>query len=192
MPSSASAGSNSKNRKAGVLAPAFEFFSPNLAVLARSRSFMGLLDRVILTACHDIIGIIAVHNKQFNFVWRGALLVAPVLFLGAGQPGSAGTITGPSRPDPLLDSGPTSPCAASVDYAAGTDANGQPVIPADVAAAPVPLPDGIAIPLGNNRGNQRARRSRSNAMNGDSAYVSLDGQKLEPLLNPPPCIDPGR
>ena len=39
---------------------------------------------------------------------------------------------------------------------------------------------------------QRARRGRSNAMNGDSAYVSLDGRKLEPLLNPPPCIDPGR
>ena len=157
---------------------------------------MGLLDTVVLTACHDIIGIIAVHNKQFNFVWRSSFLVAAVLFLGAGQPGQAGTkagtITGPSKPDPLLDGGPTTPCAAAVDYAAGTDVGGQPVIPADVAAAPVPLPDGIAIPLGNNRGNQRARRGRSNAMNGDSAYVSLDGRKLEPLLNPAPCIDPGR
>lgn len=157
---------------------------------------MGLLDIVVLTACHDIIGIIAVHNKQFNFVWRGALLAAAVLFLGAGQPGQAGavtgTITGPSKPDPLLDGGPTTPCAAAVDYAAGTDANGRPVIPADVAAGRVPLPDAIAIPLGNNRGNQRARRGRPNMQNGDSAYVSLDGQKLEPLLNPPPCLDTGR
>ena len=132
------------------------------------------------------------HNKQFNFVWRLAPLLAAVLFLAAVQPGQAGTITGPSTPDPLLDGGPTTPCAAAVDYAAGTDANGQPVIPADVASGRVPLPDGIAIPLGNNRGNQRTRRGRSNAMNGDSAYVSLDGRKLEPLLNPPPCIDPGR
>lgn len=132
------------------------------------------------------------HNKQFNFVWRLAPLLAAILFLAAVQPGLAGTITGPAKPDPLLDSGPTAPCAAAVDYAAGTDANGQPVIPADVASGRVPLPDGIAIPLGNNRGNQRAGRGRSNAMNGDSAYVSLDGRKLEPLLNPPPCIDPGR
>ncbi len=147
-------------------------------------------------ACHDIIGIIAVHNKQFNFVWRTALLAGAALFLAAGQPvlaaPSTGTITGPSRPDPLLDGGPTTPCAAAVDYDAGTDANGQPVIPADVAAGRVPLPDGVAIPLGNNRANQRGRRAGPNAINGDSAYVSLDGRKLEALLNPPPCIDPGR
>lgn len=162
---------------------------------------MGLLDIVVLTACHDIIGIIAVHNKQFNFVWRKALLAAAVLFLWAGQPGPAGTmagtITGPSKPDPLLDSGPTSICAAAADYAAGTDANGQPVIPADVAAGRVPLPDGIAIPLGNNRGGNASRRRyqhrpNSQRLGGDSTYVSLDGRKLEPLLNPPPCLDTGR
>jgi len=153
---------------------------------------MGLLDIVELTACHDISGIIAVHNTQFNFVWRKALLAAAALFWGIGQPGLAATMTQPSKPDPLLDGGPTSACAAGVDYAAGTDANGQPVAPADVAAGRVPLPDAIAIPLGNNRGNQRARRGRPNRQNGDSAYVTLDGQKLEPLLNPRPCAETGR
>jgi hypothetical protein len=147
---------------------------------------------VVLTACHEISGIIAVHNKQFNFMWRKTLAWAAMLLFCAGAPGLAAPITQPSKPDPLLDGGPTSACAAGVDYAAGTDANGQAVMPADVAAGRVPLPDAIAIPFGNNRGNQTARRGRSHGLNGDSAYVSLDGKKLEPLLNPAPCIDPGR
>jgi hypothetical protein len=147
---------------------------------------------VVLTACHEISGIIAVHNKQFNFVWQKHLAVGAMLLLWSAQPGLAGTIAGPSKPDPLLDGGPTSACAAGTDYAAGTDANGQAVVPADVAAGRVPLPDAIAIPLGNNRGNQKGRRAGSSGRNADSAYVSLDGKKLEPLLNPAPCIDPGR
>ena len=133
------------------------------------------------------------HNGQFNFVWRKARWVAVALLCGAAQPAPAGTIAGPSRPDPLLDSGPTSPCAAGADYAAGTDANGQPVIPADVAAGRVPLPDAVAIPLGDNRNRGRYQhRPNSQTLGGDSSYVTLDGRKLEPLLNPPPCIDPGR
>ena len=132
------------------------------------------------------------HNKQFNFVWRKILLGGAALFFAAVHPGLAATMAGPSKPDPLLDGGPTSPCAAGADYAAGTDANGQAVVAADVAAGRVPLPDAVAIPFGNGRGNQTARRGRSHGPNGDSAYVSLDGKKLEPLLNPAPCIDPGR
>jgi len=153
---------------------------------------MGLLDIVVFTACHEISGIIAVHNKQFNFVWQKLLLGAALLLLCASAPALAASMAGPSKPDPLLDSGPTAACAAGADYAAGIDANGQAVVPADVAAGRVPLPDAIAIPLGNNRGNQRARRGRPNGLNGDSAYVSLDGQKLEPLLNPRPCAETGR
>jgi hypothetical protein len=154
---------------------------------------MGLLDIVVLTACHEISGIIAVHHSQFNFVWRKALSGCVVLLFCAGAPGLAAPITQRSKPDPLLDGGPTAACAAGADYAAGTDANGQPVVPADVAAGRVPLPDAVAIPLGNNRGGNRGvRRGRSNVPNGDSAYVSLDGQKLEPLLNPRPCIDSAR
>jgi hypothetical protein len=94
----------------------------------------------------------------------------------------------------LLDGGPTSACAAGADYAAGTDANGRPVVPADVAAGRVPLPDAVAIPLGNNQGGKRnGNRRRANPMTpGDSTYVTLDGQKLEPLLNPRGCADTGR
>ena len=119
----------------------------------------------------------------------------------------AGTIVQSSKPDPLLDSGPTDPCAAGVDYAAGVDANGQTVVPADVAAGRVPLPDTVAIPIGANRAREsapgpggglgqrsgrrpipgRGRDGPDNASNRDSTYVALDGRKLEPLLNPAPC-----
>jgi len=138
-----------------------------------------------------------VHNQQFNFVWWKTLLVVAALFFGV--PSLAATMARPSKPDPLLDGGPTAPCAAGADYAAGTDANGRPVVPADVAAGRVPLPDTVAIPLGgnggNNRGGNRGRggyRGRPNPATPDGAYVTLDGQKLEPLLNPQPCTDPGR
>ena len=92
----------------------------------------------------------------------------------------------PSKPDPLLDGGPTVSCAAGVDYVAGISATGEPVVPADIAAPPVPVPDAITIPL--RQGRQQGRRG-SNSANGtaDSAYVTLDGRKLAPLLNPPPC-----
>lgn len=105
------------------------------------------------------------------------------LLLLAALPVAAGTIAGPSKPDPLLDGGPTAPCAAGADYAAGTDANGAPVAPADVGAPPVPVPDAIAIPIGPQAGGGLNPATGA----GNSAYVSLDGRKLAPLLNPPPC-----
>jgi hypothetical protein len=138
-----------------------------------------------------------VQHKQFNFVWqrcKTAALILPFLVI---WPAFAGSIVQPSRPDPLLDSGPTAPCAAGVDFAGGVDANGRPVAPADVAAGRVPLPDTVAIPLGGNRaqaarGNSGSGRrpgpfGSDNASNRDSIWVGLDGRKLEPLLNPPPC-----
>ena len=114
------------------------------------------------------------QHTQFNFV-------SAVLLLLAG-PAFAGTIAKPHQPDPLLDGGPTSPCAAGADYAAGADVQGRKVVPADVGAAPVPVPDSIAIPLA-----QNGHRSRVRPGMGDSAYVSLDGRRLAPLLNQPPC-----
>jgi hypothetical protein len=153
---------------------------------------MCLLDIVVLTACHEISGIIAVHNKQFNFIRP---LVALAVLAWVSAPGMAATMAGPSKPDPLLDGGPTAGCAAGTDYAAGTDANGQAVVPADVAAGRVPLPDAVAIPLGSNRGQDREHyqhRPNPQTLGGDSTYVSLDGKKLEPLLNPPPCAETGR
>ena len=112
------------------------------------------------------------QHTQLNFVLVGLLLGAPAL---------AGTITGRADPDPLLDGGPTTPCAAGVDYAAGADVNGDPITAADIGARHVPMPDAIAVPLARSGGRTRF------APAGESAYVSLDGRKIAPLLNPPPC-----
>jgi hypothetical protein len=140
---------------------------------------MGWVDTVLRRNCHEIYGIVAVQQTQFNVVRRAkdTLAIAGVL-LALSLPVRAAGVAADSKPDPLLNDGPTTACAAGADYAAGTDVNGHPVTPADVAAGPVPVPGAIAVPLAKNRQGSRA---------GDSAYVSLDGKKLEPLLNPPPC-----
>ena len=114
------------------------------------------------------------QHAQYNFVVAMLVLLA--------VPAAAGTIAKPHQPDPLLDGGPTSPCAAGTDYAAGTDVQGRRVAPADVGANAVPVPDSIAIPLA-----QNGHRGRVRPGMGDSAYVSLDGRRIAPLLNPPPC-----
>lgn len=121
------------------------------------------------------------QHTQLNFVRTGTICV--LVFVLVGVPGWAGTMVQRSPPDSLLDGGDTIPCAAQPDYAAGTDATGRAVAPADIGAAPVPVPDGIAVPLH----SQGSRRGRFATAGGDSAYVSLDGRKLAPLLNPTPC-----
>ena len=130
------------------------------------------------------------QHKQFNFVRTATKVAFAALLVFAGHPLSAGTIVRPSGPDPLLDSGPTAPCAADPEYAAGTDTNGNSVIPADVAARPVPIPDQIAIPLGGRTAPapQRGRQpANPETLGSAGTYITLDGKKLEPLLNPPPC-----
>jgi hypothetical protein len=122
------------------------------------------------------------QHAQYNFV-RWAALTALVWAL---NPAFAGTMAHPTPPDPLLDGGPAGPCAAlaaDADYAAGTDAAGHPVIPADVGAGPVPVPDSIAVPLAQASRHGRLRPSPA----GEGAYVMLDGRRLRPLVNPPAC-----
>ena len=118
------------------------------------------------------------QHAQLNFVRYGT--VAALLLMGL--PAQAGSVAKPSKPDPLLNSGPTVPCAARADYAAGLDVHGKPVTPADVGDQRLPVPDAIAIPLASAGPNSRVRPSR-----GGSAYVSLDGNRVAPLVNPPPC-----
>jgi hypothetical protein len=111
--------------------------------------------------------------------------VAAALLLAANL-ALADTVANRSAPDPLLNPAP-GPCAALAvgpDYAAGTDADGHPVAPADVGAAPVPMPETIAIPL-HGAGGQRIPSPATGAS--DRPYVTLDGRKLAPLLNPPAC-----
>jgi hypothetical protein len=115
------------------------------------------------------------QHTQFN--------VAIAILVLAVFPAAAGTMAHPSKPDPLLDGGPTTACTAGADYAAGTDANGNAVVPADVGASAVPVPDQIVIPVG----TAQTRRGINPATGAGGAYVSLDGKKLAPLLNPPAC-----
>ncbi len=118
------------------------------------------------------------QHAQLNFVRYGTVVV----LLLAAFPAHAGSVAKPSKPDPLLDGGPTAPCAARADYAAGLDVHGKPVTPADAGERRLPVPDAIAIPLASASPNGRVRPAM-----GGSAYVSLDGNRVAPLVNPPPC-----
>jgi hypothetical protein len=109
------------------------------------------------------------QHLKFNFAWRGTNGLAFIMALVAFSPAFA------ANPDPLLNDGPTTSCAAGPDYSGGADVNGNAVVPADVGAQRVPVPGTVAVPLHGN-GNGR-----------DSAYVALDGKKLDKLVNPPPC-----
>jgi hypothetical protein len=183
------------NEKAGACGSGLGIL-PELGRSARSRSFIGLLDIVVGRLSHEISGYIAMQHTQFNFVSRTLGALAVLVPLAGNLPVLAGTIAQPARPDPLLDGGPTSPCAMGAEYAAGSDANGAAVAPADVGARPVPVPDAIAIPLNQGRPGQGHRdgrfrsASRQPGSAPDSAYVSIDGRKLAPLLNPPACTNP--
>jgi hypothetical protein len=115
------------------------------------------------------------HHMQGNFkLWPfGTLALAGMLF--CTLPAHSAGIARPTPADPLLDGGPSGPCEAhtdSPDYVAGTDAGGHPVPPADLEAGPAPVPANLAVPLKGGRGR-------------NSAYVQVDGKKLDSLLNPP-------
>ena len=113
------------------------------------------------------------QHLQFNFVKRGTVRLCVTMGLALAQPASA------ANPDPLLDAGPTAPCAAGVDYSEGADVNGNSVVPADVEAGHVPVPGSVMVPLPGNARGRGAGRS--------SAYAELDGKKLDALVNPAPC-----
>lgn len=109
------------------------------------------------------------QHSQFNFVWHGTNCLVVIMALALVSPAFA------AKPDPLLDGGPTSPCAAGTDYSGGVDVNGNPVVPADVGAQHIPVPGTVMVPL------------HGNANGSNSAYAALDGRKLDKLVNPPPC-----
>ena len=77
----------------------------------------------------------------------------------------------PTLPDLHL-SGTTdlsTPALSQPELRPGTDVEGRPVAPADLAAGPVPVPGQVMIPL---------------KANGGAGYVMADGKKLDVLLNP--------
>jgi hypothetical protein len=129
------------------------------------------------------------QHPQFNFVQFGTQGLAFIMLLAA--PALAGPMAQEGKSDPLLEGGSTVPCAARVDYAAGIDVNGNPVVPADAGARPLPVPPVITVPLSRNGGNRQAQSATSAAAPSGGAskggLMSLDGTKLAPLLNPSAC-----
>ena len=132
---------------------------------------------------HDIFGIIAVQHTQQNYrtLAIGVALVMTMVF--AAKTAFSAGISDRGKPDAILGGGPIlsgsapGPCEPELDQAelvGGTDADGKPVAPADLATGPIPLTGQIAVPL-------KARRGRA------PAYVTVDGAKLDPLFNPPSC-----
>lgn len=121
------------------------------------------------------------QHTQYNFM--RAVVIATLLV--AADTAFAGRIAQPSKPDPILDGGDTHPCLAGPDLASGMDVTGQPVVPADAGAGPVPLPDQVLVPLA----GEPSRRGRAPAGSGlgNGPYVALDGRRLAPLLDPGPC-----
>jgi hypothetical protein len=127
------------------------------------------------------------QHKQLYCARLGALLTLALL---AGGPALAADMAKPAKPDPLLDGGPTDPCAAGPVYAGGADVNGHPVAGADEGAMPIPVPEGIAVPLHAGQApapSRRGFRPGPPAQPGEQPYVMLDGRRIEPLVNPRPC-----
>jgi hypothetical protein len=93
----------------------------------------------------------------------------------------------PGRPDPVLQ-GPTPPvaCAAALDgpdYVPGLDANGQAVPRADIGAERVPIPGDLLVPLPNRRAFPPGRGGRGRGGE-EPTYLTLDGRRVERLVNP--------
>ncbi len=128
------------------------------------------------------------QHTQFYYVWPRTGAVVTAALLCWGNSALADGMAHATPPDPILDGGSPGPCsdlATGPDYAAGTDALGNPVLPAGVGAPPVPVPDSIAIPIG--PAGPAGSGFNPATGGGDRPYVMLDGKKLAPLLNPATC-----
>ena len=90
-------------------------------------------------------------------------------------------------PEPLLrDGGAKTRCDPRLSgpgFVPGTDVDGEPVPPADLAGARIPLPAEILVPL---------RIGKRNVRPGETPVIALDGKALDPILNPAPACPPAR
>jgi len=111
-------------------------------------------------------------EQNVRRVQFGTLLLAVAVLTAPAAIGA------PKDSASILHDKPPHPCMAGADYVAGIDANGDPVVPADAGAGPVPVPPQVVMAL---PGRPGAR--------GNQGYVVLDGGQIAPLLNPPPCRD---
>lgn len=98
--------------------------------------------------------------------------------------------------DSILDGPDSGPCAAALagpDYVPGIDATGQPVARADIGTERMPVPDQLLVPLP--KSGPRTRRGfgprwGARAGQGEPAYATIDGARLDRLVNPDPCPPP--
>jgi hypothetical protein len=146
--------------------------------------FIGCVDTGVEKPSHDIFGICAVQHTQFNYrLSFGAALLVVALVLAGKTAFSAG-IADQGKPDPILGApidygaakGPCDPALDQADVTPGVDVDGRPVAQADLPTPPVHIDGQIAVPLKPAKGK-----------GGNSAYVSVDGKKLDPLLNHQPA-----
>ena len=114
-------------------------------------------------------------QENYRSAAIASLLVVAMVF--AGNPAFSAGIADPSKPDPILTGevdGPCDPQLAQPELTPGTDVEGHQVASADIQAAAIPLQGQVLVPL-------------KSGQNGNPAYVTLDGKKLDPLLNPKPA-----
>jgi hypothetical protein len=108
------------------------------------------------------------------FLVLGTLLGPTLADAAAGRP----------KPDALLTEakGPCNPGLDGPEYVAGTDADGNPVAPADLPHEKVPVPQGILQPLNGQSGKGRAGRQQ--------AYAVLSQKNVDSILDSKPACPP--
>jgi hypothetical protein len=116
-----------------------------------------------------------VQQAQQNYKMAAALFGTLMALCG---PAWAASIVHPTPPNPLLSDGKPGPCDPRLDqpdYIGQVDVAGNPVAPASVPTAINPVPAEILVPLGGPTSHR-----------GGGPIAALDGQALEPLINPAP------
>jgi hypothetical protein len=116
-----------------------------------------------------------VQQAQQNYKVAAALI--GLLMALRGSAGAA-AIVHPTPPNPLLSDGKPGPCDPRLgqpDYVGEVDVAGNPVAPASVPSARIPVPEEILVPVDGPRGH-----------GGDGPVAALDGRALDPLVNPAP------
>jgi hypothetical protein len=118
-----------------------------------------------------------VQQTQENCWLALAFLVLGTLL----APTLADAAAGAAKPDPLLAEakGPCDPKLDGPDYVAGTDADGNPVVPADLSQNKIPAPSGVLLPLAGNTGRGKSARPQ--------AYALLSQKDVDAILNPKPA-----
>ncbi len=115
-------------------------------------------------------------QENYHIAALAALVLVALIF--AGKTAFSAGMADRGKPDPILNpqaDGPCDPVLASPDLTPGTDVDGHQVASADLAAQPA-FNGQVLVPLKPRPGYA-----------GNSAYVVVDGRKLDPLLNPQPA-----